>query len=165
MTAPDAPLGVLAVHAHIPVPRRARHARNGITSADDADHQVPGAESGPRGDLGHPAQRFVPNDEAVLARRRGPVLAVDNLQIGAADAVACVWTKIGPSSSGGSGMSVSATEPCRPGMTVMARMAPTLATKLIFLLAACRTLASARCEVLDSCRGSHCCGDNDGLRT
>ena len=47
--------------------------------------------------------------------------------------IACVWTKIGPSSAGGSGMSVSATEPRCPGMTVMARMSVTIATKLIFL--------------------------------
>ena len=69
VTALDPPLGVLAVHAHVPVPRRARRAGNRVTSADDADHQVPGAESGPRGRLGHPAQRFVPDDEAVLTRR------------------------------------------------------------------------------------------------
>ena len=37
--------------------------------------------------------------------------------------IACVWTRTGPSSSGGSGTSVSATEPCCPGMTVTARMA------------------------------------------
>jgi hypothetical protein len=36
--------------------------------------------------------------------------------------IACVCTRIEPSSSGGSGMSVSATESCFPGMTVMARM-------------------------------------------
>jgi hypothetical protein len=69
VTAPDAPLGVLAVQAHIPVPRRARRAGDRITPADDADHEVPGAESGPRGCLGHPAQRFVPDDEAVLPWR------------------------------------------------------------------------------------------------
>src|ERR1700691_1102371 len=36
--------------------------------------------------------------------------------------IACVCTTIGPSSAGGSGMSVSATESCCPGMTVMARI-------------------------------------------
>ncbi len=36
--------------------------------------------------------------------------------------IAWVWTRTGPSSGGGSGMSVSATEPGCPGMTVMARM-------------------------------------------
>ena len=38
--------------------------------------------------------------------------------------IACVWTRTGPSSPGGSGMSVSATEPGLPGMTVMARIPP-----------------------------------------
>jgi hypothetical protein len=41
--------------------------------------------------------------------------------------MACVCTKTGPSWSGGSGMSVSATEPGCPGMTVMARIPLTLA--------------------------------------
>jgi hypothetical protein len=34
-----------------------------------------------------------------------------------------VWTKTGPSPGDGSGTSASATEPCRPGTTVTARMA------------------------------------------
>ena len=56
VTVLDPPLGVPAVHAHIPVPGCARRARNGVASADDADHQVAGAESGPRGGLCHAAQ-------------------------------------------------------------------------------------------------------------
>jgi len=61
-------------------------AQAGIGPAHDADHQVPGAESRPRGGLGHLAQRFVPDDEAFLARGCPPVVAVDDLQVGAADA-------------------------------------------------------------------------------
>ena len=86
VTALDAPLGVPAVHAHIPVPRCARRTRNRVAPADDADDQVSGTETGPRGCLDHPAERFVPDDEAVLTRWRRPVVAVDDLQIGAADA-------------------------------------------------------------------------------
>ena len=82
----DAPLGVLAVGAHVPVTGRAGRAGNGVGPADDADDQVSWGESGTRCGLCHPAQRFVPDDEPVLARRRPPVLAVDDLQVGAADA-------------------------------------------------------------------------------
>ena len=82
----DAPLGVLAVGAHVPVTGRAGRAGNGVGQADDADDQVSWGESGTRCGLGHPAQRFVPDDEPVLARRCPPVLAVDDLQVGAADA-------------------------------------------------------------------------------
>ena len=82
----DPPLGVPAVGAHVPVPGRAGRAGNRIGPADDADHQVPGAESRPRGGLDHPAQRFVPDDEAFLTRGCPPVVAVDDLQVGAADA-------------------------------------------------------------------------------
>ena len=70
VTALDASLGVPAVQAHIPVPRCARRTRNRVAPADDADHEVSGTETGPRGCLDNPAQRFVPDDEAVLARRR-----------------------------------------------------------------------------------------------
>ena len=70
VTALDAPLGVHAVQAHIPVPSCARRTRNRIAPTDDADHEVSGTETGPRGCLDNPAQRFVPDDEAVLARRR-----------------------------------------------------------------------------------------------
>jgi hypothetical protein len=37
--------------------------------------------------------------------------------------IARVWTSTGPSAGDGSGMSVSATDPGCPGMTVTARMA------------------------------------------
>ena len=37
--------------------------------------------------------------------------------------IAWVWTRIGPSPAGGSGMSASATEACWPGMTVTACIA------------------------------------------
>src|SRR5215469_4919776 len=36
----------------------------------------------------------------------------------------CVWTRMLPSSLGGSGISLRATEPCLPGMTVTARTGP-----------------------------------------
>jgi hypothetical protein len=86
VTALDTPFGVPAVHAHVPVPRRAGRAWDRIAPAHDADHEVSGDESGFPGGLGHPAERFVPDDEAVLSRRRRPVIAVDDLQVRAADA-------------------------------------------------------------------------------
>jgi hypothetical protein len=82
----DPPFGVLAIEAHVPVPRRAGWAGHRIAAADDADHQVPGHESGSRLCFGHLAEGFVPDDEPVRLWRRRPVLAVDDLQIGAADA-------------------------------------------------------------------------------
>ena len=70
MTALDAALCVPAVQAHIPVPRCARRTRNRVAPADDADHEVSGTETGTRGCLDNSPQRFMPDDEAVLARRR-----------------------------------------------------------------------------------------------
>src|SRR5262249_22048749 len=82
----DASLGVAAVGAHVPVPRGARRARNGIGTAHDANGQVPGAESGPLGGLDHLAQGFVAEDQAVLTGGRPPVPTVDDLHVRAADA-------------------------------------------------------------------------------
>jgi len=82
----DPPFGVLAVGAHIPVPGRAGRARNGVRPAHDADDQVPGLEPGSRRRLGYLAQRLVADDETLFAGRRPPVITVDDLQIGAADA-------------------------------------------------------------------------------
>src|SRR6476620_10911624 len=81
----DPPLGVPAVGAHVPVAGRAGRAGDGVGTAYDADDEVPGGEAGTRWRLSHLAQRLVPDDEAFLARRRPPVLAVDDLQIGATD--------------------------------------------------------------------------------
>jgi hypothetical protein len=82
----DPPLGVPAVGAHIPVPRRASRAGDGVGPAHNADDQVPGGKPGPRCRLGHPAQRLVPDDETFLTGRRPPVATADDLQIGATDA-------------------------------------------------------------------------------
>ena len=56
--------------AHVPVPGGAGRARHGIGPAHDADHEVTGAEPGPRRRLDHPAQRLVADDQPVLAGRR-----------------------------------------------------------------------------------------------
>ena len=50
------------------------------TTRSPEPNPVPGAASIT------PAQRFVPDDEAFLTRRWPPVVAVDDLQVGAADA-------------------------------------------------------------------------------
>ena len=80
------PFGVAAVQAHVPVPGRARRARIRIGAAHDADDEVTDGEPATGRRRNHPAQRLVPDDQPVLPRRRRPVLAVDDLQVGPADA-------------------------------------------------------------------------------
>src|SRR5262249_41352259 len=81
----DASLRVAAVPAHVPLADRAVGARHGIGPAHDADDQIPGAKpAGPR--IDDATERFVTEDEASLAFRRPAVLALGDLDVGAADA-------------------------------------------------------------------------------
>ena len=82
----DAALGVLAVPAHVPLAHRAVGAGHGVGAADDADHQVAFLQPAARARVDHPAEGFVAEHEARLAGRRPAVLALDDLDVGAADA-------------------------------------------------------------------------------
>ena len=95
------------------------------TTRSPAPNPVPGAASATR-----------PSDSCPMMRRSWPGGADPYSPLIISRSVpqmpiACVWTRIGPSSCGGSGMSVSATEPCCPGMTVTARISLTITAKLI----------------------------------
>src|SRR6185503_14501260 len=82
----DAALGVLAVAAHVPDAGGAGWARHGIWSAHDAGDEVARLEAGARRRFLHPAERFMTEDQALLARRGSTVVATDDLAVSAADA-------------------------------------------------------------------------------
>jgi hypothetical protein len=81
----DAMLAVAAVAAHVPLPGRAALARDGVGLADDADREVARFEPAAPGCLDDPAQGLVAEHRPLVARRRPAVLAVGNLEVGAAD--------------------------------------------------------------------------------
>ena len=81
----DAALGVEAVATHIQFAARAVIARFGVGTAHYAHDQLARREAAASGRLDHFAERFVAEDQAVLARRRFAVFARDNLNVGAAD--------------------------------------------------------------------------------
>jgi hypothetical protein len=82
----DAVLGVLAVVAHVPFAGRTGHAWNGIGMAHDPDHQIVAPEVTARRRLDDLAERFMAENEPLLAGRRRAVFAVDDFAVGAADA-------------------------------------------------------------------------------
>ena len=64
----DAPLGVLAVAAHVPFADGAVGAGDRVGPADDADDQIAGGQPAAGRRLQHLAERLVPDGQAVLAR-------------------------------------------------------------------------------------------------
>jgi hypothetical protein len=81
----DAPFGVAAVAAHVPLRAGAAGARLGIRPAHDAGHQLPGLERRPVRRLAHAPQQLMTEDQLVALRRRLAVAPVDDLPVGAAD--------------------------------------------------------------------------------
>ena len=81
----DAALGVLAIPAHVPLADRAVGAGHGIRAPDDARDEVAFLESAARARVQHAAKRFVTEHEARLTWRGPAVLALHNLDVGAAD--------------------------------------------------------------------------------
>src|SRR4029453_11521086 len=71
----DAPLGVLAIAAHVPLTHRAVRARDGVWTADDPHHQIALPEPADRARVNHAAQGFVAQHKARLAARSPAVLA------------------------------------------------------------------------------------------
>jgi hypothetical protein len=69
----DAALGVVFVAAHVPFPGRARNARLGVGPAHDADNEIARRKTATIGSGLDPAERFVAEHEALLARGSGPV--------------------------------------------------------------------------------------------
>src|SRR5688572_26083979 len=82
----DAALGVLAVAAHVPFTDRAVWAGHGVGAADDADDQVTYAKRAGQTRLDDAAERLVAEYKPRLSRRCPAVLALDDLDVGAADA-------------------------------------------------------------------------------
>ena len=82
----DAALGVAAVAAEVPLPRRARTARDRVGSAHDPDDEVAGGEAAAGRRLGDAAQRLVAEHQPLGAGRRLAVVAAHDLGVGAADA-------------------------------------------------------------------------------
>ena len=81
----DAALGVLAVPAHVPLSHRAVRTGHRIGTPDDADDKVTLFEPAARARVHHPAEGFVAEHEACLARRGPTVLPLHDLDIGPAD--------------------------------------------------------------------------------
>jgi len=81
----DAPFGVQAVAAHVPLTYRAVRARDRIGAPNYADDQVAGSEPASRGRFKHASQRLVAEHQPVAPRRRFPVLALDYLVVGPVD--------------------------------------------------------------------------------
>jgi hypothetical protein len=81
----DAPLSVLAVAAHVPFTHRAVGARNGVGTANDADHQITLLESAGWVRVQNAAEGFVAKYEACLAGRWPSVFPLDNLDVGTAN--------------------------------------------------------------------------------
>ena len=82
----DAVLGVLPVAAHVPLAGRAGRAGQRVGMAHDADHVIAGREVGFLRRRDHPAERLMPEDQAIVAVGRRAELARDDLAIGAAHA-------------------------------------------------------------------------------
>jgi hypothetical protein len=80
----DAALGVLAVAAHVPLSDGAVGAGHGVGAPDDAGHEISLPERAARARVHDPAERFVPEHEARLARRRPAVLALGDFDVGSA---------------------------------------------------------------------------------
>jgi hypothetical protein len=81
----DAPLGVLAVAAHVPLTHRTIGAGNRVGTQDNSRHEIPFFKSGGRPGIDHAAERFVPQHEPGLARRRPAVFSFHNFDIGSTD--------------------------------------------------------------------------------
>ena len=80
----DAALGVTAVAAHVPLTDRAVRARDRIGPAHDADDQIAGRQAATARRVDDASERLVPEDQAFGARRRRAVVAVHDLDVGAA---------------------------------------------------------------------------------
>ena len=105
-------------------PTRAVIARFGVRSAHDADDQLARREAAASRRLNHFAQRFVAENEAVLARRRLAVSALDDLDVGAADPDGQPPDQDRPSAGSGGGTSSSSAEFAIPGCTASAFIGP-----------------------------------------
>ena len=99
----DAPLGVAAVAAHVPFAGGAGAARHRIGSAHDADDEISGGKPAFRRRGLHPPKRFMAEDQPLLARRRGAILAGNDLPVGPAHAERHRATSTAPSARRGLG--------------------------------------------------------------
>src|SRR6185437_5214957 len=80
----DAVLRVQAIAAHIPFTRRAVLARHGVGVPHDPNDEIARRESRTLGCLLDAPQRFVADDQPLVAGWSGAVLGSDDLAIGAA---------------------------------------------------------------------------------
>jgi hypothetical protein len=78
--------GIPPVAAHIPFADGTRFARHRVGTPNDAHSQVAGSKAAIGRRIEHTGKRFVPENEALLARRRRPVESGQNLPVGATDA-------------------------------------------------------------------------------
>src|SRR6185312_5281268 len=77
----DATLGVLAVAAHVPDAGGAGRARHRIGPAHDTGHQIALGEARARRRLLDAAERFMTEDQPLLAGRRPAIVAPDDLAV------------------------------------------------------------------------------------
>src|ERR1700719_1360474 len=82
----DASLGVAAIAAHVPFSGRTGTARHRIWPAHDADDEISGDKPTFRRRSLHPSQRFMAEDQALLAGWRGAILSGNDLPVGPAHA-------------------------------------------------------------------------------
>lgn len=80
----NAPLRVVSVTAHIPLPDRAVQARLGVGPAHDTDDEVPGSEARTFGGFQDFAEGLVAESQPVRAGGRPTVVARDYFDVGPA---------------------------------------------------------------------------------